>query len=218
MNINAHLLYKQQQIDVQHCTIEDIVELTESEYASLYQGLLNDRDFIAERKGLMKYDYKTDTEHCILVLGEGQEDGILIQSEGSAAAQGSAFIPNARAAVNNHIRQLAAYCVFEGTEHSEDGRWSISYEELNNHFGANITDQNGNGKLLEQALRQREEINELIMTEDCIEIAYHLEYCESCQQGGIEGTADLLSLVGCNIYDEHEDGGEDEIPAPTQTM
>ncbi len=218
MNINAQLRHKQPQIETQHCTIEDIVELTESEYASLYQGLLADRDYISERKGLMKYDRKTDTEHCILVLGEGQEDGVLIQAEGCASARYSAFIPQARAAVNSHIRQLADYCVFEGTEHSEDGRWAVSYEELYCHFGANITDRNGNGRLLEKALRQREEVNELIMTEDCIEIAYHLEYCESCRQGGIEGTADLLSLVGCNIYDEHEDGGAEEAPTPTQTM
>lgn len=218
MNINAQLKRKEPEIKVSHCSIMDIVEISESEYASLYQGMLVDKDYIAERKGLMQYDYQNGVECCILILGEGQSDGILVQSEGYNYARYAAFIPHARAAVNNHIRQLADYCVFEGTEHSEDGRWSISYEELNNHFGANITDQNGNGKLLEQALRQREEVSELIMTEDCIEIAYHLEYCESCQQGGIEGTADLLSLVGCNIYDEHEDGGEDETPAPTQTM
>ncbi len=41
------------------------------------------------------------------------------------------------------------------------------------------------------------------MTEDCIEISYHLEYCQRCQEGGIEGTLDLLSLMGCNLYDLH---------------
>ena len=52
-------------------------------------------------------------------------------------------------------------------------------------------------------LQQREEINELIMTEDCIEMTYHLEYCQNCQRGGIESTAILLSLMGCNLYEEH---------------
>lgn len=216
MKLNAQLQRKVPQIKVSACSVEDIVELDAAEYASLYQGLLADKEYISQRKKLMGYE--NGTEHCVLILGKGQEDGILVQSEGYNYARYSAFIPQARTAVNSHIRQLAECCVFEGTQHSEDGNWSISYEELNNHFGANITDQNGNGKLLEEALRQREEINELIMTEVCIEIAYHLEYCESCQQGGIEGTAALLSLVGCNIYDEHEDGGEEEAPAPTQTM
>lgn len=77
---------------------------------------------------------------------------------------------------------------------------SISYDELYYHFGAGISDTNQNGKLLEEELRQREEINELIMTEDCIELTCHLEYCEQCGDDPLS----LLSVVGCNIYDEHE--------------
>ena len=74
------------------------------------------------------------------------------------------------------------------------------------------------GKNCKEELQRRAEVAELIMTEDCIEIAYHLEYCENCQEGGIEGTTDLMSLVGCNIYDEHEKSSEDEVPNTVQTM
>ena len=66
----------------------------------------------------------------------------------------------------NKLKRLADYAVREGTEHTTDGRWSVSYDELYYHFGEEITDANENGKLLEEELRQREEINELIMTED----------------------------------------------------
>lgn len=154
-----------------------------------------------EREAMM--EYRDGAHHCILVLGEGQDDGILIQAEGGAYAYRSALIPHARDIVNSHIRQLADYAVFEGTEHTEDGKWTISYDELHEHFGANITDTNGNGKLLKEALQQRAEINELIMTEDCIEITYHMEYCQSCQKGGLTGAMSLLSLLGCNLYDVH---------------
>ena len=61
------------------------------------------------------------------------------------------------------------------------------------------------GKLREEELRQREEINDLIMTEDAIEMTYHLEHCPNCQQGGIAGALNLVSLMGCNIYDEHDE-------------
>ena len=44
------------------------------------------------------------------------------------------------------------------------------------------------------------EINELIMTEDCIEMTCHLQYCHNCQGNPVS----LLSVLGCNIYDEHE--------------
>ena len=80
-----------------------------------------------------------------------------------------------------------------------DGHWSISYDNLYYHFGAEISDTNENVRLLKEELRQREEINELIMTEDCIEMTCHLQYCHNCQTDPVS----LLSVLGCNIYDEH---------------
>ena len=71
-----------------------------------------------------------------------------VDSQGSSYARRSAFIPEARTIVRNHIRQLADYVVSEGTEHPRDGRWANTYDELYYHFGANITDANGNDKLL----------------------------------------------------------------------
>ncbi len=86
------------------------------------------------------------------------------------------------------------------------------------HFGEGITDANENGKLLEEELRQREEINELIMTEDAIEMTYHLEHCPNCQQGGIAGALNLISLVGCNIYDEHDETPAEDLTEDDQTQ
>ena len=100
----------------------------------------------------------------------------------------------------NKIRQLADYAINECCDNSEDCYWTISYDELYYHFGAEVTDANKNGRLLEEELRQREEINELIMTEDCIEMTCHLQYCHNCQTDPVS----LLSVLGCNIYDEHE--------------
>lgn len=98
------------------------------------------------------------------------------------------------------IKQLADYAISECTQHSEDGKWSISYEELRDRFHARIFPGNRNSRMLEEELRQREEISELIMTEDCIEMTCHLESCEKCADDPMS----LLSVVGCNIYDEHE--------------
>lgn len=109
------------------------------------------------------------------------------------------------------LKQLADYAVREGTAHTTDGRWSVSYNELYYHFGEDITDSNENGKLLKEELRQREEINELIMTEDAIEMTYHLEHCPNCQQGGIAGALHMVSLMGCNIYDEHDEAPAEDL-------
>lgn len=106
------------------------------------------------------------------------------------------------------LKQLARYCVNEGTDNTEDGKWNITYDELKYHFGVDVTYANQNGKLLAEELKKQDEINELIMTEDAIEITYHLEHCPQCRQGGIKGAMELISLMGCNIYDEHEEETE----------
>lgn len=213
MQINAALRVKQAAIIEQPCIIADIMELPESEYASLYQDLLKERGCFLGMKDIGSY---VDGQRCcVLVLGEGQEDGILIDTQGTACARHSAFISNARTLVKVHTRELADHLISEGTHYTEDGRWSVSYEDLYEHYGAYITDTNGNGRLLKAELERRDEVNELIMTEDCIEIAYHLEYCDHCQEGGIEGAMDLLGVVGCNLYDEHDSLDDD---GPVQTM
>ena len=52
--------------------------------------------------------------------------------------------------------------------------------------------------MTEEQQKERE-INELIMTEDNIEMTAHLENCPECQQGGVKGTLKIFSLIGCNI-------------------
>lgn len=112
----------------------------------------------------------------------------------------------------NKLKQLADYAIREGTEFSEHGYWSVSYEELLYHFGAEVSNTNELGKALEKELKQREEINELIMTEDAIEMTYHMEYCENCEGDPLS----LLSVLGCNVYDEHF--GSDEKMADNKPI
>ena len=194
MKMNVCWRRKDTQIETDPCVIQDVIELPESEYARFYQNLLDDYDFIAEHQDAMFY--KDGQEHARLVLGEGQKDGILVSSEGTNYARYSSFIPHAREIVQDDIRRLADYCIREGTANSEDGSWAVTYEELSCHFDeAAVSSQNGFGKLLKEELRQREEIKELIMTEDCIEMTYHMEYCENCQQGALEGAMNLFSCA-----------------------
>ena len=174
MIINVCWQHKDKEIKAEPCGIQDVIELSESEYSRFYQNLLDDYDFIAEHQDAMFHEKGQD--HALLVLGESQTDGILIRSEGTNYARYSAFIPNARELIQSDIKQLADYCIREGTENSENGKWAVTYEELSYHFDqAAISNENGFGKLLREELQQRKEINELIMTEDCIEMTYHME-------------------------------------------
>ena len=75
----------------------------------------------------------------------------------------------------------------------------MSLKDLKDVFDATSTGTEKQNEEIYRELMTREEINELIMTEDCIEMAYHLRFCPECQQGGIAGAASLLSVLGCNI-------------------
>lgn len=100
-------------------------------------------------------------------------------------------------------KEIADALVREGTRQTATGRWSVSFLEIRERFGLDLTADSDAGKLLAEALQQEEKVNELIMTEDNIEMAYHLEYCPACNQGGTSGRLSLLSLMGCNLYDAH---------------
>ena len=52
----------------------------------------------------------------------------------------------------NKLKKLVDYAVREGTEHTTDGRWSVSYDELYYRFGEAVTDTNENGKLLKKKI------------------------------------------------------------------
>ena len=59
------------------------------------------------------YQDKNGVSHCLLVLGEGQDDGILVESEGSFYARYSAFVPNARQLWNQGLQYepaLQSFC------------------------------------------------------------------------------------------------------------
>lgn len=107
MKIHAAMRENQPEIIEEAYEISEILELSESEYASLYQDLLEDQEYFAQRKS---------EDDAILILGENQNDGILVQTQNKGFAYKSSFIPEARLIAEHHIRQLADYCISEGTQ------------------------------------------------------------------------------------------------------
>ena len=184
--------------DQKEYLITEVLQLDSSAYE-------NYRNRIRNLPDSLKSEYDPDVEQLfLLVVGDGYKDGVIADFSGRAYEGIPALVPDAMEQLENHIRRLADYCVREGVDNTEDGKWSVSYDELYYHFDSTtITSRNGMGRLLCEELQQKEEINELIMTEDCIEMTYHMEYCQNCRQGGIEGAMSLFSLMGCNLYDVH---------------
>lgn len=95
MKINVPFRRKDTEIETSPCVVEKTVELSADWFDHFSENLLNDYDFILENTDCM-YQEQNGINHCLLVLGAGRDDGILVESEGSAYARYSAFVPNAR--------------------------------------------------------------------------------------------------------------------------
>lgn len=76
------------------CVIEKVIHLSDSEFARFQQTLLDNYDFLRESADLMRVE--GSVTHCLLVVGESFEDGILVNSEGSDYARYEAYFPNAK--------------------------------------------------------------------------------------------------------------------------
>ena len=157
--------------------------------------------------------------NALLVLNAKSGEGILVNSEGSAYARYSAYLPFAGHMLDYYVNMIADYCVSEGTLNTSDGAWAVSFDELYEHHGeVEITEGNGIDELVLKELQMRDEVAESIQTEDGYEITYHLEHCPQCNAGGIEAGFSLFSLLGCTLQDVHfiEKDGSDIVASITE--
>jgi len=89
--VRAVFLRKEPEVIASEFCVEKVITLSAEEYAAFTQNLLQNYDFIRDHTDLMCE--KDGVWHCLLVTGEGMEEGILVESEGSAYARYSAFVP-----------------------------------------------------------------------------------------------------------------------------
>ena len=88
------------EIDTKEFQVEKVITLPSEQYAYFTQHLMKEHDFIKENVDLM-YE-KDGVWHCLLVAGEGMDEGVLVESEGSAYARYSAFVPFAQEIIRQY--------------------------------------------------------------------------------------------------------------------
>jgi len=94
--MQARAIFRRKEVcfEPSECEIEKVIHLSDSEFARFQQTLLDNYDFLRENADLMRVE--DGVTHCLLVVGESFEDGILVNSEGSDYARYAAFFPNAK--------------------------------------------------------------------------------------------------------------------------
>ena len=198
---SAQLMRKEPELRVDRCKVEAVVELDRNRFYDFRTHLFDNQEFIKEHRDLM-YQDRDGVSHCLLVLGEGEEDGILVESEGSLYARYSALLPNARSYMQKNIQTMAEDLIKQGTAQTANGSWVIGFDEISQHFDTTVTPNNGIGQMLIAELEARDEVSEIIATEDCLEMTYYLENAPVTDDAG-ERLTTLFGLMGCNLEDVH---------------
>ena len=175
MKIKANLLNKPVNFQMDDCQIEKVVELPRDQFSALVITPLTNQPFIAENKRWMFAD--NSAVHCLLALGQGSDDGVLIYSGGYDYPRLAAYLPGMRDILNARLERAADLIVHQGTEATENGSWSISCEELEKQTGITVRRGNGLDGMLLEALMRRSEVASVSMTDTGIDMAYHLNFC-----------------------------------------
>lgn len=148
----------------------------------------------------------------LLVLSDEGDDGILVNSEGAYYARYSSFLPYAKPMLKKQIKEIVDEIIEGRFGELDKGNWYIGFDDIKEHFDLTVTKENGIGELIIEELESREEVDEIIATEDAIEITEYLnEVPESATRE--ERLMTLFSLIGCNLEDVHlvDDDVEHEL-------
>ena len=95
MIINIPFQRKEADIDPEPCTIEGVVEISADEFQYFKTHLMKDYDFLMINREKMGYS-EDGVRHCLLVLPQDGDDGILVDTQGANYARYSSYLPNAR--------------------------------------------------------------------------------------------------------------------------
>ena len=165
MFLNIPFRRKEADFEPEPCTVEMMVELSASQFQYFKTHLLDDYDFLKENRDKMGYT-QDGVRHCILVLSESGNDGILVDAQGSNYARYAAYLPDAKVLYNmdryydlrayaNDMRKVADACAERILQGQEDGRYVISIPKIKNEFGLQTIDQ----ELLTNMLSTRDEFD-----------------------------------------------------------
>ena len=95
IKINAIFQRKENDFKPEQSVVEKRITLPDEDFIQFRHNMIDDYDFIKDNIDFMFTD-SNNVNHCLLILGETYDDGILTLSEGYDYAKYAAFVPNAK--------------------------------------------------------------------------------------------------------------------------
>lgn len=165
--------------------IAKTIQLPAAQFQSLLVAPLRDYDFIKEHADLMCCD-EHNVFHCLLLTGEGRNDGLLVESEGYGYCRYAAYVPEVSALcspalqrLNDQLTAAADYIVATGIQKTTNGEWRFSFEELDEKCGIWLDCEDIALDTIEHLLRERKEVLEASAYNGAFYITYQPEFCQS---------------------------------------
>lgn len=77
---------------LEEININKVIQLEENDFFKVLEHPLEDYDFLEKNSQFM--GYVNGIYQCVLLVGEGRTDGLLVESEGAAYCRYAAYIPD----------------------------------------------------------------------------------------------------------------------------
>ena len=172
--------------DLRNFEVSKTIRLPADVFEAVLQKPMRDYDFIQDNIEQMHCD-SSGVYHCLLLTGEGRNDGLLVESEGNSYCRYASYVPNISALTSPALQQLnelmtaaADYIVTIGTQNTTEGNWIIGFDELAQQTGFEH-DFSSMDTLLDM-LHEREEVANVELGDSGIDVCYYLDFCP--QYGG----------------------------------
>lgn len=181
MALQAILERKPSDFCLQDFEVSKTIQLPAEVFEDVLKNPIQDYDFIRENIDLMRSD-NNGVYHCLLLTGEGRNDGLLVESEGYGYCRYASYVPDASALTspalqqfNQKLTEAVDYIVETGTQNTTEGNWIIGFQELALKTGYEV-DFDGNTALVDM-LHEREAVADVELTDSGIDVCYYLDFC-----------------------------------------
>ena len=191
MIVRAVAQWREPEILAPPWEIVHTVELPPGEFRKFKEDLLQAQPFIMEHANDLYVD-NSGLTHGMLVLCEGIDDGILVNSEGFAYARYAAYLSGARTlSLMNRYPSLHDFCVGmdslvekyvqQALAGQEDGGFTLSYSDLDAEVEQRVYDEdmvNFDRQLFLDMLSERPEFDEVETTQNEIYLTIAPEFVQ----------------------------------------
>ena len=196
---------------------ETVIRLPKEEYEQFLSSPCDSYEFIEKNSKSMLMDEKNGVFYCMLVTGEGYRDGVLVEADGYPYARYASYVPDATALcydylskVNGILAKAVEEIVEEGTNMTTTGNWMTDRSKVETLLGGGQSENPRLWKLMQDMLRERQEVSLVDCVEEGFDIYYYLDFSPNyipeegeaaVQEAGADVKSPLLKDILCTRWE-----------------